>query len=192
MPSRRRAHRHSAMRSQTRPSAFWHGYTRSSSSGQTTIHGLMTKVHDGCHCPAHQRAQLTNSSFPVLTWVSLYWFSRAGPAATLRIYFEFANGGDTSLVLDVPNALMGVSYFPREISIPPRRYVLRYRSVSHLVSELLTLFVALAAGCVRRVPVLCSRRRTNAAAILQLTRYQKYWWMTCGVCLGRRARHTRS
>lgn len=28
----------------------------------------------------------------VCTWVSLYWFSRAGPAASLRIYYESSRG----------------------------------------------------------------------------------------------------
>ncbi|KAI9428652.1 hypothetical protein BJY52DRAFT_1084404, partial [Lactarius psammicola] len=27
----------------------------------------------------------------VLTWVSTYWFPRAGPAASTRIYYEFAH-----------------------------------------------------------------------------------------------------
>ncbi|KAF7324471.1 EHN domain-containing protein [Mycena kentingensis (nom. inval.)] len=29
----------------------------------------------------------------VLTWISVYWFSRAGPAASLRIYYENSNEG---------------------------------------------------------------------------------------------------
>lgn len=60
---------------------------------------------------------------PVLTWVSVYWFSRAGPAATLRIYYECYNGTDHDEVVDVPGAPMGVSYFPRELVRPPSRRV---------------------------------------------------------------------
>ncbi|CAL1713454.1 unnamed protein product [Somion occarium] len=30
----------------------------------------------------------------VLTWISLYWFSRPGPAASVRIYYEVAAAGD--------------------------------------------------------------------------------------------------
>lgn len=59
----------------------------------------------------------------VLTWASIYWFSRAGPAATLRIYYEFTNGGDHPRVLLTHGALMGVSYFPRELVIQPSRRV---------------------------------------------------------------------
>ncbi|KAI0683045.1 hypothetical protein C8Q76DRAFT_319500 [Earliella scabrosa] len=34
----------------------------------------------------------------VLEWVSIYWFSRAGPAVSLRMYYELTDGGtyDTS------------------------------------------------------------------------------------------------
>ena len=34
--------------------------------------------------------------FLVLTWVSIYWFSTAGPTAAMRIYYEFVNEKDTS------------------------------------------------------------------------------------------------
>ncbi|KAH9169976.1 Alpha/Beta hydrolase protein [Lactarius sanguifluus] len=32
----------------------------------------------------------------VLTWVSIYWFSRAGPAASVRIYYEYAHADNTT------------------------------------------------------------------------------------------------
>lgn len=52
----------------------------------------------------------------VLTWISIYWFSRAGPAASLRIYFEFqtdegqADWADTK-ISPIP---FGVSLFPAD------------------------------------------------------------------------------
>lgn len=58
----------------------------------------------------------------VLTWVSLYWFSKAGPAASLRIYYEVAQHGDIRpdfSPVDLPTVPHGVSYFPKEcIRIP--------------------------------------------------------------------------
>ncbi|KZV71770.1 alpha/beta-hydrolase [Peniophora sp. CONT] len=55
----------------------------------------------------------------VLTWVSLYWFSRAGPAASLRIYFEYrmeqAALAGRKLVVNVPT---GISYFPKDFQSP--------------------------------------------------------------------------
>ena len=53
----------------------------------------------------------------VLEWVSVYWFSRAGPAAAARIYRETSGGEDGADVYrgtrwtSVP---VGVAFFPRE------------------------------------------------------------------------------
>ncbi|TFK24938.1 epoxide hydrolase [Coprinopsis marcescibilis] len=60
----------------------------------------------------------------VLTWVSLYWFSRGGPAASLRIYYEMrqarGEGGHLSnLETETPT---GYSYFPREIVALPKSW----------------------------------------------------------------------
>lgn len=57
----------------------------------------------------------------VLTWVTLYWFSRAGPAASVRIYYEFENRRG---VLPKSNTLIGLSYFPQDIWVLPQMYVL--------------------------------------------------------------------
>lgn len=53
----------------------------------------------------------------VLTWVSLYWFSTAGPAASLRIYYEFTHEKGTPARPTIP---LGVSYFPKELVVLPR------------------------------------------------------------------------
>ncbi|KJA16951.1 hypothetical protein HYPSUDRAFT_192655 [Hypholoma sublateritium FD-334 SS-4] len=55
----------------------------------------------------------------VLTWVSIYWFSTAGPAASVRIYYEHTHNKGTVKLPTVPN---GVSYFPKELIIPPRSW----------------------------------------------------------------------
>ncbi|KAJ7246803.1 Alpha/Beta hydrolase protein [Mycena haematopus] len=53
----------------------------------------------------------------VLTWISLYWFSRAGPAASLRIYYEVvAEGGVVPAPYGAhPTIPFGISYFPGEL-----------------------------------------------------------------------------
>ena len=58
----------------------------------------------------------------VIEWVSIYWFSRAGPGAAGRIYHELNNGGsgsyfDGAVWQSVP---LGVSYFPGEIFPVPK------------------------------------------------------------------------
>jgi hypothetical protein len=62
----------------------------------------------------------------VLTWVSIYWFSRAGPNAHIRIYYEAGHNP----TVEVPNrerasewvdgVKLGIAFFPREITVVPR------------------------------------------------------------------------
>lgn len=63
--------------------------------------------------------------FLVLTWISVYWFSRAGPAASVRIYYEYAQDGGIAN-LPVPKIPMGVSYLPQEIINLPRAFVYQF------------------------------------------------------------------
>ncbi|EIN09293.1 alpha/beta-hydrolase [Punctularia strigosozonata HHB-11173 SS5] len=55
----------------------------------------------------------------VLDWVSIYWFSRAGPTASIRIYYEVEKGGDQHFV-GAPKIPMGVSYFATELVRVPK------------------------------------------------------------------------
>lgn len=73
----------------------------------------------------------------VLTWISIYAFSTAGPEASVRIYYEheIANGrwtenkdkeGENDEVLNlvladgyIPQVLVGLSYFPKDLIVPP-------------------------------------------------------------------------
>ncbi|KAG2065320.1 alpha/beta-hydrolase [Suillus decipiens] len=63
----------------------------------------------------------------VLTWISLYWFSRAGPAASLRIYFELRE--DCEDMGRDPTIPMGTSYFPKELIILPAAWVRKSNNV---------------------------------------------------------------
>ncbi|PLB34434.1 epoxide hydrolase [Aspergillus candidus] len=47
----------------------------------------------------------------ILTWVSIYWFSTAGPAASVRIYYEAARKGDGDDGTSVTNATPGVTTY---------------------------------------------------------------------------------
>ncbi|KAG9313130.1 Alpha/Beta hydrolase protein [Chiua virens] len=60
----------------------------------------------------------------VLTWMSIYWFSRAGPAASLRIYFEFMQDQST-IVTQYPKIPMGFTHFPRELVVVPKAWIRR-------------------------------------------------------------------
>jgi hypothetical protein len=58
----------------------------------------------------------------ILTWVSIYQFSVAGPAASARIYYENKHASQelTSKILEYNGATkLGLSYFPRDIVVLP-------------------------------------------------------------------------
>ena len=63
----------------------------------------------------------------MLTWISIFWFSRAGPAASIRIYFEVAKSAPGEVLSDMftvdqTSAVpMGYSFFPKELARLPRR-----------------------------------------------------------------------
>ncbi|KAJ7082973.1 Alpha/Beta hydrolase protein [Mycena epipterygia] len=57
----------------------------------------------------------------VLTWISSYYFSRAGPAASLRIYYELHNGDKRyPPPSEAPTIPLGFSCFPKEVINVPR------------------------------------------------------------------------
>ncbi|KAF7357417.1 hypothetical protein MSAN_01337700 [Mycena sanguinolenta] len=59
----------------------------------------------------------------VLTWISSYYFSRAGPAASLRIYYELHNGDKRyPPPSEAPAIPLGMSYFPKELINVPRSW----------------------------------------------------------------------
>lgn len=61
----------------------------------------------------------------ILTWVSTYQFSSAGPAASARIYHEamFAEQALSAQAFDYnAKVKLGLSYFPRDITVLPSLY----------------------------------------------------------------------
>jgi hypothetical protein len=64
----------------------------------------------------------------ILTWISIYWFSTAGPAASVRIYYETLHTGGIEgiegisyekLIEYIPHVKLGIAHLPREISVVP-------------------------------------------------------------------------
>ena len=59
----------------------------------------------------------------ILTWISIYLFSRAGPAAASRIYYEVIQHMESRLAKTaawVPGVKLGISYFPKELANVPK------------------------------------------------------------------------
>ncbi|KAJ3475637.1 hypothetical protein NLI96_g11708 [Meripilus lineatus] len=67
----------------------------------------------------------------VLQWVSIYWFSRPGPTASIRIYYEsYATAG--TLPFGETSVPLGISYFPKELVLSPRSWS---RTLGNVVFE---------------------------------------------------------
>ncbi|KAF5315439.1 hypothetical protein D9619_007362 [Psilocybe cf. subviscida] len=90
----------------------------------------------------YEKLVIWTDSYPwdddeVLTWISIYWFSRAGPAASVRIYYEAtqtALGSELGpFSQDYATSIpQGNSYFPKELVVLPKRW---YRKLPNLVFE---------------------------------------------------------
>ncbi|KAF8526168.1 Alpha/Beta hydrolase protein [Gautieria morchelliformis] len=61
----------------------------------------------------------------IITWVSIYWVSRGGPAASLRIYYEAARTGawDPSAQIVPRHVPIGISLFPKELFVLPKTWM---------------------------------------------------------------------
>ncbi|KAA1473718.1 alpha/beta-hydrolase [Dentipellis sp. KUC8613] len=70
----------------------------------------------------------------ILTWISIYWFSREGPAASIRIYYEIIQAGQ---VENMPwsSIPLGLSRFPKEVAVLPRSWSRRVGNVVLEVSH---------------------------------------------------------
>ncbi|KAL0569709.1 hypothetical protein V5O48_012248, partial [Marasmius crinis-equi] len=57
----------------------------------------------------------------VLTWMSVYWFSRAGPAASVRIYYEYTQMPIVKSNAPFPKVSIptGLSFFPADFNTTP-------------------------------------------------------------------------
>ncbi|PIL35240.1 hypothetical protein GSI_03030 [Ganoderma sinense ZZ0214-1] len=60
----------------------------------------------------------------VLEWVSIYWFSRAGPTASARMYYEMT-GGNKNFFRGIRwrSVPLGISHFPREVARLPKSWM---------------------------------------------------------------------
>lgn len=71
----------------------------------------------------------------ILTWVSIYWFSTAGPGASIRIYYEWTQTKDPAVeearVGWVPQVKYGLAHFPKELGRCPRLWANQMGNVVH-------------------------------------------------------------
>ncbi|KAF9046358.1 Alpha/Beta hydrolase protein [Panaeolus papilionaceus] len=107
------------------------GYFAQQSTQPQTLGYSLADSPSGLLAWIYEKLILGSDEYPwtddeVLTWLSIYWFSRAGPAASIRIYYEVVNanpGMQAGRGLDVTTVPMGHSYFPKEAIRLPRRWL---------------------------------------------------------------------
>lgn len=58
----------------------------------------------------------------IITWISIYWFSRAGAAAASRIYYEVTHDKSFSFkaMSQWAQPKLGIANFPKELTITPK------------------------------------------------------------------------
>ena len=107
------------------------GYSRTQATKPQTLGYALTDSPVGLLAWIYEKLHDWTDSYPwtddeILTWVSIYWFSTAGPAANLRIYYEFqhvkrlGSGSRPRYDVWIPHVKLGLAYFPKEIVIPPK------------------------------------------------------------------------
>lgn len=61
----------------------------------------------------------------ILEWVSIYQFSKAGPASSVTIYYELAKMQKEELAKTmeyIPKVPLGLSFYPKDVLVPPRSW----------------------------------------------------------------------
>ncbi|KZP29214.1 alpha/beta-hydrolase [Athelia psychrophila] len=108
-----------------------HGYFEEHSTRPQTIGYSLADSPVGLLAWIYEKLLEWTDDYPftddeVLTWISTYWFSRAGPAASLRIYYEVGHEkGGIEVTGPPPTIPMGVAYFPKEVVNLPRPWMYR-------------------------------------------------------------------
>lgn len=107
-----------------------YGYNQIQSTKPQTIGAALEDSPVALLAWIYEKLHNWTDSYPwtddeILTWISVYWFSAAGPAASVRIYYEAFHAETvkgksyTDLIAYIPNVKLGVAHLPREISVIP-------------------------------------------------------------------------
>ncbi|KAJ7034254.1 Alpha/Beta hydrolase protein [Mycena alexandri] len=110
------------------------GYNLQQSTEPQTIGYSLSDSPVGLLAWIYEKLVLWSDEYPwdddeVLTWVSIYWFSRSGPAASVRIYleardaFKSVNRFTGAELNSPPPAIpLGLSHFPKDIIVVPKSW----------------------------------------------------------------------
>jgi hypothetical protein len=109
-----------------------HGYNIEQTTRPATIGAALADSPVGLLAWIYEKLHDWTDSYPwtddeILTWVSLYWLSTPGPAASARIYYEAQNTvpqprHDQRMLQYNPHVKLGLSYFPKDLLVFPPCY----------------------------------------------------------------------
>lgn len=106
------------------------GYRAEQSTKPQTLGYALTDSPVGLLAWIYEKLHDWTDGYPwtpdeILTWVSIYAFSTAGPAASLRIYYEANHNhafGRMRTEQYIPGVKLGLAYFPKELSVFPKSW----------------------------------------------------------------------
>ncbi|KAJ7243796.1 Alpha/Beta hydrolase protein [Mycena rebaudengoi] len=115
------------------------GYSAQQSTQPQTLGYALADSPVGLLAWIYEKLVVWTDEYPwdddeVLTWISIFWFSRAGPAASLRIYFEAGDRQITTAFYspEHPTIPLGLSHFPKDLLGVPKSWS---RGLGNIVYE---------------------------------------------------------
>ncbi|ORY69756.1 microsomal epoxide hydrolase [Pseudomassariella vexata] len=112
------------------------GYNVEQSTKPQTIGYGLADSPVACLAWIYEKLHDWTDSYPwtdeeICIWVSIYWFSTAGPAASMRIYYETAHNVDNridkmdrqKMMTYSPGVKLGFSHFPMDLHVRPSTWV---------------------------------------------------------------------
>ncbi|KAI8627375.1 microsomal epoxide hydrolase [Xylariaceae sp. FL1651] len=121
------------------------GYNEEQSTKPQTLGYALADSPVACLAWIYEKLHDWADSYPwtddeICTWVSIYWFSTAGPAASVRIYYEMKHNVDNRpgkmdsnrLLSYSPGVKLGFSHFPMDLVVLPSTWV---RTLGDVVFE---------------------------------------------------------
>jgi hypothetical protein len=106
------------------------GYNLEQTTKPNTIGFALTDSPVGLLAWIYEKLHDWTDDYPwtddeILTWISIYQFSRAGPGASARIYYEALHSNKVEhekAFSYISNVKLGLAYFPKDIVVLPRLY----------------------------------------------------------------------
>ncbi|KAI0131621.1 alpha/beta-hydrolase [Hypoxylon sp. NC0597] len=112
------------------------GYNLEQSTKPQTLGYALADSPVACLAWIYEKLHDWTDAYPwtedeICTWVSIYWFSTAGPAASVRIYYETVHNVDgrkgkidhQKMREWTPGVKLGFSHFPMDVQVLPSTWV---------------------------------------------------------------------